>query len=111
MPFVASSTIEHRPRAVPLARADARDGQTWTTNPRHETVPLSLVARAVLPLLDGTNSQTELIRKVQALVADGAITFHRDGEKLIESEQIDAVIDTHVSDALSGFRRAALLVA
>lgn len=82
VPVTASTTVEHRPRAVPLARADARDGQTWTTNPRHETVPLSLVARAVLPMLDGTNSQTELIRKVQALVAEGAITFHKDGEKL-----------------------------
>lgn len=111
VPFVASATVEPRPTALPLARADARHGQTWTTNVRHETVPLGLVARAVLPMLDGTNSQTELIRKVQALVAEGAITFHKDGEKLLESEQIDAAIDNHISDALSGFRRAALLVA
>ena len=111
VPFAASATVQPRPTAVPLARADARDGQTWTTNVRHETVPLSLVARAVLPMLDGTNSQTELIRKVQALVAEGEIVFHKDGEKLLDCEQIDAAIDNHISDALSGFRRAALLVA
>ena len=111
LPFIASDTVQPRPMARELARADARDGQTWTTNIRHETVPLSLVARAVLPLLDGTNSQTELARKVQAMVAEGSITFHKDGEKLLESDLIDAAIDDHISDALSGFRRAALLVA
>ena len=111
VPCVASMTPAERPLAGPLARADARDGQSWTTNVRHETVPLGLVARAVLPMLDGTNSQEDIAARMQSMVADGTLTFHKDGEKLLESKLIEAAIDDHISNALSGFRRAALLVA
>ncbi len=105
----ANSGIPERPDAGLLARDDAREGRTWTTNVRHETVPLNLVQRAILPLLDGAHDRAAIARSVQTMVADGQITFQRDGETLIDAEHISAAIDDHVSSALTSFQRAALL--
>ncbi|MEQ1654054.1 MAG: class I SAM-dependent methyltransferase, partial [Hyphomicrobium sp.] len=42
-PVAAAQTIAEKPRATALARFDARDGNPWTTNGRHEVVALNIV--------------------------------------------------------------------
>ena len=109
VPVVGSATIPDRPVAAHMPRTDARDGRTWTTNPRHETVPLDLVQRAILPLLDGGNDRAALVDAVHGMVAAGRITFQRDGVTLIEPEHVGVAIDEHLTQALEHFKRAALL--
>ena len=110
VPVATSQTMPDRPVAGALARGDAADGKDWTTNARHETVPLSHVARAVLPLLDGTKSHDQLKSELRALVDDGKIWFTRDGATLEDPEHIDAAVADHVTSTLSSFQRAALLI-
>lgn len=109
VPVVANSDVPARPSAAALARADALSGMDWTTNVRHETVPLSHVARAVLPLLDGTNTEDDLRMQVRTLVDEGKIWFTRDGTPLEDPELIDAAVADHVTSTLKSFQRAALL--
>lgn len=109
MPVVTPGDIAERPAAGLVPRSDARDGRTWTTNPRHESVPLNLVQRAILPLLDGTNDRDAIAAEVHAMVTSGQLTFQRDGQNLVEPAHISQAIDEHVASALSEFHRAALL--
>jgi methyltransferase-like protein/cyclopropane fatty-acyl-phospholipid synthase-like methyltransferase len=108
-PVTTAAGVAENPQAHHLARFDARDGSGWTTNARHETVPLNIVQRAVLPLLDGTHNHEALTRAVHVLVASGDIVFHRNGEKLVEPADISAAIEEHIASALQSFHAAALL--
>lgn len=110
VPVIANAKISDLPKATSLARADASDGKDWTTNVRHEPVPLTLVARAVLPLLDGTRSRDDIKHSVHAMVQQGKIKFERNGAALEEPDHIAEAIEAHVSTALSGFQRTALLM-
>ncbi len=108
-PVEARSTISGKPRAVTIARFDARDGNTWTTNVRHESVPLNVVQRAVLPLLDGMHDHDAITVAVNDLVLSGELVFRRDGDTLIEPGDIAKAIDEHVTAALQTFQASALL--
>jgi methyltransferase-like protein/cyclopropane fatty-acyl-phospholipid synthase-like methyltransferase len=110
VPVVVNANISDRPAAGILARADAESGMEWTTNVRHETVPLSLVARAVLPMLDGTNDHGAIRLRVETLVQDGKLRFFSDGATIEDPDQIDAAITEHIASALNGFQRSALLM-
>ena len=108
-PIMAAAQTSQKPRALAIARFDAKDGSNWTTNVRHETVSLSIVQRAVLPLLDGAHDSHALSRAVQDLVASGALTFQRGGEPLLDPDDIAKAIDEHIAEALRAFHFAALL--
>ncbi len=110
VPVIANGEISELPKATSLARADARDGKDWTTNARHEAVPLSLVARAVLPLLDGTRRHDEIEHSVHTMVQRGQIRFEREGAELKDPDLINAAVAVHVASVLSGLQRTALLV-
>ncbi|MEQ1669601.1 MAG: class I SAM-dependent methyltransferase [Hyphomicrobium sp.] len=106
---VAPSSLPDKPCALPLARFDARDGNGWTTNARHEVIPLTTVQRAVLPLLDGTHDANDLARALSRLVVSGDLTFQRGGQTLSDPADVADAIDEHVASALSGLHKAALL--
>ena len=105
------SSLADKPTAVPLARADARAGMAWTTNPRHETVPLNIVQQAVLPLLDGTHDVDDLVAALRQKVKEGQIILQRDGVPLTAEVDLDASAREHIGHALAGFSRSALLAA
>ena len=109
VPVIASAEISDRPRAVQLARLDARDGQTWTTNARHETVHLNLVQQAVLPLLDGSHDREAISDSVRRLVEAGKLQFLRNGEVLVDEPAIGEAVEEHIEQALQTFQKAALL--
>ena len=108
-PVLVSTMVSEMPHALSLARFDARDGSGWTTNVRHETVPLNIVQRVVLPLLDGTHDRAAMTRAVQQLVDSGDLAFNRGGEKLVDEAEIADAIEEHIKSALNSFHSAALL--
>ena len=108
-PVETMQPISDKPRAVTIARFDARDGHTWTTNVRHETVPLNVVQRAVLPLLDGIHDHDAITDALNDLVLSGELVFRREGETLTEPSDIAKAIDEHVTAALQTFHASALL--
>jgi methyltransferase-like protein/cyclopropane fatty-acyl-phospholipid synthase-like methyltransferase len=107
-PAGAGKLVE-KPKALKLARFDASEGSAWTTNVRHETVMLSAVQRAVLPLLDGTHDHKAMACAVDKLVKSGQLVFQCDGETLVHEDDIAKAIDDHVTSALQTFHASALL--
>lgn len=99
-----------RPQALSLARADAAAGRSWTTNMRHESVPLTIVQQAVLPLLDGTHGMDQLVAALREEVQHGKILLQRAGQTLTSDEQIEASAREHLTHALEACAKSALLV-
>ena len=104
------SLVEH-PLALPIARADAGCARNWTTNARHESVPLSVVQQAVLPLLDGTHDVDALVNALRAKAIEGKIVFQRGGEALSSEVEIEAAVRDHLAAALASIAESALLIA
>lgn len=97
------------PTALPLARLDASCRRTWTTNVRHEAVPLDVMQLAVLPLLDGTNDIQALHRSVETYVSQGSIRFESNGVALA-GHDIEVAIKEHVTNTIARLAKSGLLV-
>ena len=111
VPLAHPCVVTDKPTANALARADAAHGMTWTTNPRHEAVSLTVVQQAIVPLLDGTNDAGALVAALREKVREGAIVFQREGAPLTEEGSIETAAREHVSAALDQIARQALLAA
>ena len=111
VPLPVPAILTDKPTAHVLARGDASIGMTWTTSPRHESVPLTIIQQAVLPLLDGTNDVDALVAALRTKVAEGAIILQRHGVPLTDATEIDGAAREHVIAALDLTARQALLAA
>ena len=110
-PVLAAAAPSVNPKALEIARVDARSGRGWTTNMRHESIPLTLVQQAVLPVLDGEHDEEGVRRQLEDAVRDGKIVFLKGGEPVREPAEIDASIAEHLKSALETLARSGLLVA
>ena len=110
-PVLAAAAPGVHPKALEIARVDAHSGRGWTTNMRHESIPLTLVQQAVLPALDGEHDEDGVRRQLEDAVRDGKIVFLKGGEPLREPADIDASIAEHLKSALETLARSGLLVA
>ena len=106
----AADAVAVKPKATLLARTDAQDGCAWTTNGRHEVVPLTIVMQVLLPLLDGTNDRATLEDALARAVADGRTILQRAGQTLTEPGELKAAGVEHVEAALTQLATAGLLV-
>ena len=62
----------------------------------HEDVPLSVVDKHLLPLLDGTRSSDELKEDLLFVALADLIRFERNGEPLTDDADIRAAVAEHV---------------
>ncbi len=92
-----------------MARSDAAHG-TSTVNLRHEPVELDVVARYLLPLLDGTNDNAALAASLSQAVKGGAIAFMRDGQRVTDDAEIKACITDHLGRVLQQLEGQAVLL-
>ncbi|MEQ1694678.1 MAG: class I SAM-dependent methyltransferase [Hyphomicrobiaceae bacterium] len=111
VPFAPQMTLDERPRALDIARADASAGRAWTTNARHENVTLNIVQLAVLPLLDGTNDTDALVEVLRAKAREGRIVFQHAGTPLTDDDAIHAAAREHLTAALTTLTSQAVMVA
>lgn len=108
VPLAAAAVSTRLPAATLIARTDAARGKAWTTNQRHETVPLSVVQQAVLPMLDGKLDTDALAAALRDKALEGAIVFQRDGQPLTERGDIDAASEEHLRHVLAALTKSAL---
>ena len=109
-PITAAGAAPEKPLATALARADGRDRRGWTSNGQHEVVPLSIVAHAILPLLDGTHDHGSLEGAVAKAVSNDMIVLQREGKRLDDPAEIDDAVREHVLASLTQLAKAGLLV-
>lgn len=100
VPLRVSAVAANRakPKAGRLARLDAQQGGTWTTDPAHNMVPLGEVCAMLLPFLDGTHDRDALKAKLLAAAA---------GEGGLRLEE--AAVHARVAAAIETLAAAALL--
>ena len=111
--------VSEKPVSSLLAQRQVLGGNSKVTNLRHERVNLDATSRFVLPLLDGTQSQVDVVAKLVDLVKQGEVAI--EGETLastlrpssVEPSSGQAVTDQVANEVVLSLRflaRAALLI-
>jgi methyltransferase-like protein len=83
---------------------------TSTVNLRHEPVELDVVARHLLPLLDGTNDAAALAASLNQAVKSETIGFVREGQRVTDDAEIEACIADHLGRVLRQLEGQAVLL-
>ena len=97
------------PVAFSIARHDAARGELATTSLRHERVQIDALGQVILPLMDGAHDKAAIRAKVEHAIAEGRITFHRDGKPLVPPEA-NVVAHERIEQMLTLYANAGLLV-
>ena len=108
-PVEAGDASGDRPIAIALARADAAEGNTATTNLRHEPVALDPATRALLPVMDGSLDRAGLAERLAAEALAGRIGFSRDGQPITDAADVREVAASHLAALLAGMAKAGLI--
>jgi methyltransferase-like protein len=101
--------VGEKPMGSPVARRQVAQGSSKVTNLRHERVSLDGTSRFVLPLLDGTQSQADIVAKLVKLVESGAVELNLEGVASTSSATDHLVKEVAMS--LQWLARAALIIA
>ncbi len=86
-PLRVGRAAAERPRAWPVARAEAAAKQPWITGLHHAGLPLTPELAALLPLLDGSNDRPAL------RVALGAVTAAPPLEAVLDHLARNAILE------------------
>jgi SAM-dependent methyltransferase len=113
-PVPSVAQVPARPQAAASVRnapglAPGQAPSVAVCNGWHETVALSLLERALLPLLDGTRSHEALVEHLEAEVRADRLRFVRNDERMTDPEALSAFAREQVALALRDLRRKALL--
>lgn len=106
---IDAAEVSDQPMAIALARADAADGATYTTNLRHESIALDAAIRALLPMLDGTRDHAALADGLAEEALAGRLGFLREGQPVAGPEEVARAASEHLPALLAQLARSALL--
>jgi methyltransferase-like protein len=108
-PVSAASAVAAHPVAAPWRRSDAAAGEATMASLRHESIALDEVARALLPLLDGTRDHAALADALIARATAGELHLSRNDVDSGNPQAIRVWAQNHVARALDRLRVCALL--
>ncbi len=105
-------TISENPKVSPLVQYDAKhQADVGVTNAWHESISLNLIQQHILPLMDGSKTQADLIKHIADLAKKNLITFNVNGVIVQDPAQFDTLAAEHVTQALELTKSQALLIA
>ena len=104
-----AGVARQRPRAIALARQQARAGNASATNQRHEQVTLNPFQVALLAITDGERSVAEIEHRLTQHCVAGEIGLQRDGVALNDAASLAAFMPGLVEENLRLLESAALL--
>ncbi len=100
------TTVSERPMVSALARHQARLGSNITTQ-RHITMIADALTRAVLQVLDGTRTKTDLVRLMSQWSRERKITINLEGKA---PKDFSAIYVSAIDRVLESLRASAMLV-
>jgi len=108
-------TISDKPIASPVARMQARSGNT-VTNLRHEAGQLNEFGREVLSMLDGSHDRASIVGKLIQSVESGRVTLSRKESDVTKgpaghAKTVEEAAQDSLDDCLKKLARFALLTA
>lgn len=114
-PVVVAGTVSDRPLALMSVRqlpalAPSAGANASVCNQWHELIDVSLLERALLPLLDGAHSHEQLAEQLQSEAQADRLRFFKDGAP-VAAANMGAFSRQQVALGLEDLRRKALLVA
>jgi SAM-dependent methyltransferase/methyltransferase-like protein len=110
IPVRTGRATAERPVAWSIARADAAAGWKWTTNLRHETVPLDIITLELLPHLDGSYTHPMLGERLMDAIRAGRIRMQDETSKQpIAGDALATSVARHVELGIGRLAAAALL--
>ena len=92
-----------------MARLSQHEADANTFNQWHETVPLTTVERWLLPELDGSRDRKALADLLLTHVAEGRVSFFKDGQPVTDEAQLAACASEHVELMLMRLPQVKLL--
>ena len=115
-PVDAAAHVPEHPRALAAVRnapelALAAGAQASACNQWHEQVPLSVLERCLLPLLDGAHSHEALAEFLAGEARAERLRFIKDEQPLTEDNALREFTRQQVALALKDLRRKGLLTA
>lgn len=106
-PFV--SQVSEHPQVAAFCRWQAQRGNMVSSR-RHELIKIDSFGREILPLLDGSRDQAELLEEAIKKVERGELKMTRDEKPLEDVDEQRKVLNVAIENALDQFRSAALLM-
>ena len=110
-PVAVNHRIPDRPQAWSYAAAQCRYlPVSYVTNPYHESVEVSVFEKAMLPLLDGTRTSTEVLEAMMEQAGTGLVEWSPKVEQSHFGEQrMREIIGLSCMESLEKFARSGLL--
>ncbi len=110
VPVRAGKAAAERPVAWPIARADAAAGLKWTTNLRHETVPLDIITVELVPHLDGRHTRPMLHERLMNVIRAGRIKMQDPAtNQPLTGSALESSAAAHIDHAIGRLAAAAVL--
>jgi methyltransferase-like protein/2-polyprenyl-3-methyl-5-hydroxy-6-metoxy-1,4-benzoquinol methylase len=110
-PIAAASATPERPVAPFHSRSDAAAGEETVATLMHQPFFLNVVARILLPLLDGSRDRSALERALVDAASAGQLRFHRNDTLVTAEADVAACAKEHVERTLEALRAAGLFLA
>jgi len=109
MPVQVATTVSDAPKVWWYARSAAKAGGV-VSNLLHKTIVLDEAVRALMPLMDGTNTFQEILEHYIALCVDGTLTV-RENESIVSAQdRLRDILPLSLKQTMETLAANALLV-
>jgi len=97
------------PEIFPFARLQSGK-QEWVTTLRHETMPVDIFDRHLMPIINGENTLTSILEKMLSYTESGALQAQSQGEKVSSPDEVLEVLKDEIQQRLEKYIEQALLL-
>jgi hypothetical protein len=109
--LLVGRTSDERPKAWPVARAEALETQPWITSLHHEAVPFHPAIRYMLAHLDGENDRQSLNSVLTSALLAGEIKVpeFKDDKENNDNSSVAAIAARYIDQILDYLATHAVL--
>jgi methyltransferase-like protein/2-polyprenyl-3-methyl-5-hydroxy-6-metoxy-1,4-benzoquinol methylase len=105
------SKVTAKPKAFALAAYQSQQDQTWITTMRQESANINAFDKALLPLLDGKNTVTQIAEKLLPLFESKQLSMNYENQPITDAKTIKARLPEFINNVLTRYAELALLEA
>lgn len=109
MPVQVATTVSDAPEVWWYARSAAKSGGV-VSNLLHKTIVLDEAVRALMPLMDGTNTFQEILEHYVALCVDGTLTVRENESIVTDRNRLRDLLALSMKELMETLAANALLV-
>jgi methyltransferase-like protein/SAM-dependent methyltransferase len=108
LPSRAIPIIAQKPKVTPLMRLQART-QNWMVNLKHHNIRVDELMQHLIPLMDGTRTRDELLKKIVEPIASGKLQMRIKDELITDMDRASKEASRVIQEKLEFLRINACL--